>query len=41
VGLVESTSQGYVLTRSGRGLKKALKPLHDWSARWASQLPKR
>ncbi len=41
VGLVESTSEGYVLTRSGRGLEKALKPLHDWSARWASQLPKR
>ena len=41
VGLVESTPEGYLLTRSGRGLERSLQPLHEWSARWARQLNRR
>jgi DNA-binding HxlR family transcriptional regulator len=34
-GIVEHADDGYELTRSGRDLMKAFKPLNDWSKRWA------
>lgn len=33
--IVDHTTHGYELTRSGRDLMKAFKPLNDWSKRWA------
>ncbi len=38
VGVLESTAEGYVLTRSGRSLEKSLVPLWKWSRDWARQL---
>ena len=35
VGIVESTDEGYVLTRTGRALSKSLVPLYKWSLDWA------
>lgn len=35
VGVVESTKDGYALTRSGRALERALVPLWRWSQEWA------
>ncbi len=33
-GIVERGQHGYELTRSGRDLMKAFKPLNEWSKRW-------
>ncbi len=38
VGVLASTAEGYVLTRSGRSLEKSLVPLWKWSKDWARQL---
>ena len=37
-GLVASAEAGYVLTRSGGSLCRALAPLQRWSERWAGEL---
>ncbi len=37
-GLIEKTAQGYALTRLGEELFALLKPLADWSVRWAEKL---
>lgn len=46
--LVELTAAGlvdqdveYSLTRAGRELERAMRPLSRWAERWAEQLPRR
>ncbi|HKA15780.1 MAG TPA: helix-turn-helix domain-containing protein [Myxococcota bacterium] len=34
-GIVETTSDGYALTSTGRELCRALAPLQSWAQRWA------
>ncbi len=36
--LLESGESGYELTRTGRELGRALRPLDAWSERWAERL---
>lgn len=36
-GIVEHGADGYELTRSGRELLKAFKPLNEWSKRWRTR----
>jgi DNA-binding HxlR family transcriptional regulator len=33
-GIVEHTDAGYELTKSGRDLLRAFKPLNEWAKRW-------
>jgi DNA-binding HxlR family transcriptional regulator len=37
-GLIDKTPQGYALTALGEDLFMLLKPLADWSFRWAETL---
>ena len=37
-GLIDKTPQGYALTALGQDLFVLLKPLADWSCRWAETL---
>lgn len=35
-GLVEHAGRGYCLTRSGRDLQRAIRPLSEWARQWGT-----